>query len=109
MSEQCIRTWYVRLTSGTSFPFFQTTRRDHTADKMKQMLPKHGECAVLIPVVGSSPIDLIDVTEYHSGKPFVRVDEVMLQDIWFIDDLPPAQQLRLYDNIHASTSEEGSA
>lgn len=108
MVDQCIRTWFVRLSTNVSFPFFQTTRRDHTADKMKQMLPKHGERAVLIPVVGAPPIDLIDVTEYHLGKTFVRVDESEVQDVWFVDDLPPAQHLRLYDDIHASTS-EGSA
>lgn len=105
MTEQFFRVWYIRLKSNVSFPFFQTTRRDHTIDGLLNMMPKRGMDKFLVPVVGGVPTCLEDSIEHHNGKTFVVVPQSDVLDLWFKDDLPPAQSLRLYDVIQASTTE----
>lgn len=103
-ADQSIRTWFVEVKSGISFPFFQTTRRDHTEDQLHTMMPKKGS-GYLVPVVGPVPSQFAAVTEQHNGRTFVYVVQSDIVEMWYKDDLPPAQHLRLYDIIQASTSE----
>lgn len=103
-TDQGIRTWFVKLSSGVSFPFFQTTRRDHTEDQLHTMMPKKGS-GYLVPVVGGIPSELVVVSEYHNGRAFVYAAQADLVEMWYKDDLPPAQHLKLYDIIQASTTE----
>lgn len=103
--EPYARTWYVRLTDGQSFPFFRTTRRDHTAAQLFDLMPKKGADSYLIPVVGGVPAGLADRTEHHRSKAFVSVLQSEVLDMWFEDDLPPARHLRLFDSIQAITTE----
>lgn len=103
--EPYARTWYIRLTGGQTFPFFQTTRRDHTTTQLFELLPKKGTDSYLIPVVGGVPANLVDRAEHHRGKAFVSVLQSEVLDMWFEDDLPPARHLRLYDSIQAITTE----
>lgn len=88
-----------------TFPFFQTTRRDHTEDQLHNMMPKKG-MGYLIPVVGGVPTECLDRAETHMGKTYVNVAQADVLKMWYKDDLPPAQHLKLFDTIHASTSEE---
>lgn len=104
MSDQGIRTWFVEVKSGTSFPFFQTTRRDHTENQLHTMMPKKG-CGYLVPVVGDIPTEFKAVVERHNDRTFVYVDQANIVKMWYKDDLPPAQHLKLYDIIQASTTE----
>lgn len=104
MSDQLIRTWYVKLQSDLSFPFFQTTRRDHTEDQLHTMMPKKG-VGYLVPVIGGIPTVLLPFSEHHHGRAFVYLAQSDVKEMWYKDDLPPAQHLKLYDIIQASTSE----
>ena len=104
MSEQSIRTWFVKLKSEASFPFFQTTRRDHTVDQLHMMMPKKGS-GYLVPVVGDAPQECAASVEQHNGRTFVYLAQSDIVEMWYKDDLPPAQHLRLYDIIQASTTE----
>lgn len=103
-TDQAIRTWFVEVGSGVSFPFFQTTRRDHTEDQLHTMMPKKG-CGYLVPVVGAIPSEFANVVERHNDRAFVYVAQSDIVKMWYKDDLPPAQHLKLYDIIQASTSE----
>lgn len=105
MSAHGIRTWLVKTTGGVSFPFFQTTARDHTADHMFEMLPRKGIGGYLIPVVGGVPLELQSKVEYHNGKAFVNMTQADIAEMWYEDDLPAAQRLQLHDVIQASTTE----
>lgn len=102
--SQLIRTWFIRIKPDTSFPFFQTTRRDHTVDQLHLMMPKKGS-GYLIPVVGGVPTECIQYSEQHNGRTFVHVAQSDVIEMWYKDDLPPAQHLKLYDMIQASTTE----
>lgn len=94
----------MRIKPDVSFPFFQTTRRDHTIDQMYNMLPKKGS-GYLVPVIGGVPHECQDRVEHHQGKTFVNLAQSDIVEMWYNDELPPAQHLRLYDMINASTSE----
>ena len=102
--DQFIRTWFVTISPDIDFPFFQTTRRDHTVDQMHNMMPKKGS-GYLIPVIGGIPAQLVATSEHHNGRAFVYVAQSDVIKMWYNDELPPAQHLRLYDMIQASTTE----
>lgn len=105
MTEPAIRTWHIRLLNGTSWPFFATTRRDYSVDDMYRMMPRKGIGGLLVPVLGQVPAAVNAMTTQVRDRYFVSINESDVIDMWYIDDLPPAQQLRLYDTIHASTDE----
>lgn len=100
-----LRTWHVQLKSGISWPFFATTRRDYTEDELHDMMPRCGIGGLMVPVIGEIPEDLKDTVRVVRERSFVQILQSDVVKMWYIDDLLPAQQLRLYDTIQASTVE----
>lgn len=98
------RTWHIRIKPDTEFAFFATTRRDHTVDQMYNLLPKKGS-GYLVPVIGGAPHECWDRIEHHNGRTFIYVAQSDIIEMWYKDDLPPAQHLKLFDMINASTTE----
>lgn len=100
-----IRTWNVETSHGVSFPFFQTTRRDHSQDQLFNMLPQRGIGGYLVPIIGGAPCALADRMEHHNGKSFISLQHHEVVRLFYVDTLPAAERLQLFDMIQASTTE----